>query len=183
MCLESFVRNFVRIFLGDLDSKIKFTFEMYDFDNDGFVTAEDVRIMMSHMPISQNVTVNEVQDLIDQRGLRESFSPRRAKEGLYDEEEGKNLEYMDKKTSQEEIKKFVDSLFDGIEGKKLNFEDYVKLTTEKSSEMFYSLMATLHERLPCSKHYFRMRRKFKENQKGAGSPVRQIASPRRIRGW
>ena len=181
--LESFVRNFVRIFLGDLDSKIKFTFEMYDFDNDGYVTAEDVRIMMSYMPLSQNVTVHAVQALIDQRGLQESFSPRRAKEGLYEEEEGKNQQYEEHKTNHEEIKIFVDSLFEEVNGGKMNFEDYVKLTTEKSSEMFYSLMATLHERLPCSKHYFRMRRKFKESQKGAPSPVRQIASPRRIRGW
>lgn len=57
---ESFIRNFVKIFLGDLESKMLFTFEMYDFDNDGFVTSEDVRIMMSYMPFDRNITVQNV---------------------------------------------------------------------------------------------------------------------------
>ena len=47
---KSFVKNFTCIFIGDLDSKIRFTFNMYDFDNDGLITPEDIRIMMSYMP-------------------------------------------------------------------------------------------------------------------------------------
>jgi hypothetical protein len=34
---------------------MRFTFEMYDFDNDDFVTPEDIRIMMSYMPFNRNV--------------------------------------------------------------------------------------------------------------------------------
>lgn len=57
---ESFVRNFVKIFLGDLESKIQFTFEMYDFDNDGYITTEDVRIMLSYMPLNTDINVQNV---------------------------------------------------------------------------------------------------------------------------
>jgi hypothetical protein len=28
--------------------------------------------------------------------------------------------------------------------------------------MFYSVMTILHEKLPCAKNYFRMRKKFRE---------------------
>ena len=49
MTEESFLRNFSKVFLGSLDEKMMFTFEMYDFDDDGFVTAEDIRIMLSYM--------------------------------------------------------------------------------------------------------------------------------------
>ena len=35
MTLESFVENFTKVFIGDLDVKMRFTFDMYDFDNDG----------------------------------------------------------------------------------------------------------------------------------------------------
>ena len=48
--MENFVEIFTKIFIGDLESKIKFTFEMYDFDNDEYISPEDVRIMMSYMP-------------------------------------------------------------------------------------------------------------------------------------
>lgn len=62
---ESFIKNMVKIFLGDLESKMLFTFEMFDFDNDGYITAEDVRIMMSYIPLNRNIEVHNVQDLID----------------------------------------------------------------------------------------------------------------------
>ena len=58
---KSFVHNFTQLFIGSLDKKMKFTFDMYDFDNDGLVTAEDIRIMMSYMPFNRNVQVNNVQ--------------------------------------------------------------------------------------------------------------------------
>jgi hypothetical protein len=95
---ESFVRNFVKIFLGDLESKIQFTFEMYDFDNDGFITPEDIRIMMSYMPINKDVNVQNAQALIDQRGMQDLGSPKRNKEGLYNEDEGKNTNYENRLT-------------------------------------------------------------------------------------
>ena len=37
---------------------MKFTFEMYDFDNDGLITPEDVRIMMSYMPFDHGVALS-----------------------------------------------------------------------------------------------------------------------------
>lgn len=51
----SFYENFRTIFIGELDDKIKFTFKMYDFDNDGYITPEDIRILMSYMPFDRNV--------------------------------------------------------------------------------------------------------------------------------
>ena len=66
---QQFVENFKTIFMGDLDQKMKFTFDMYDFDNDGFITPEDVRIMMSYMPfnrdICSSIQIQNVQNTIN----------------------------------------------------------------------------------------------------------------------
>lgn len=43
--------------MGDLEDKMRFTFRMYDFDDDGFVTPEDIRIMMSYMTFNRNVKI------------------------------------------------------------------------------------------------------------------------------
>ena len=66
----------------------------------------------------------------------------------------------------------------------MNLMTYSHINMHVSSEMFYSLMACLHEKLPCAKNYFRMRKKFREQQdyKGYMSPVRAMASPKMIRG-
>jgi len=66
---QSFIRNFTSIFIGDLDQKMRFTFQMYDFDNDGMITPEDIRIMMSYMPFNRNVQIQNVQSMIDNRGM------------------------------------------------------------------------------------------------------------------
>ena len=41
--------------MGDLNKKMKFTFNMYDFDNDGYISTEDIRIIMSYMPFKRNI--------------------------------------------------------------------------------------------------------------------------------
>ena len=42
------------IFIGSLDDKIKFTFKMYDSDNDGIIKPDDVRLLLSYMPFNRN---------------------------------------------------------------------------------------------------------------------------------
>ena len=109
------------------------------------------------------------------------------KEGLYQDEEGKNVAYFDRISDQEEIRKFLEDIFQakhaGCDGKRLNWKQFEYINKTISSEMFYSLMAILHERLPCSKNFFRMKKTFRDRE-GAecSSPVRTIASPKMIRG-
>jgi Ca2+-binding EF-hand superfamily protein len=51
---DQFVNHFVKVFLSDMDTKMKMTFKMYDFDNDGLVSREDARIMLSYMPFKRH---------------------------------------------------------------------------------------------------------------------------------
>jgi Ca2+-binding EF-hand superfamily protein len=66
---KSFVQNFTTLFIGDLEAKMRFTFNMYDFDDDGYITPEDIRIMLSYMPFNRNVQLQQVQGLIDETGF------------------------------------------------------------------------------------------------------------------
>jgi len=114
---------------------------MYDFDNDGYLTGEDIRIMMSYMPFKRNVKTSPViklQQVPEDR--RQKY-----KEGLYEDDEGKNVAYSDRITDQEEIKKFLDDIFQaqhaGCDGKRMNYKQFEYINKTISSEMFYSLMA------------------------------------------
>jgi len=66
----------------------------------------------------------------------------------------------------------------------MNYKKFENINKTVSSEMFYSLMAVLHEKLPCAIGFFRMRKKFREsrNDDNYSSPIRSIASPKMIRG-
>lgn len=56
---SKFIENMTKIFIGTLDEKIKFTFKMYDFDNDKIITPEDVRLILSYMPFNRNAKLAE----------------------------------------------------------------------------------------------------------------------------
>ena len=49
--IKEFVHGFFKVYYSNLQSKIKFTFDMYDFDKDGYILKEDVRLILSHIPI------------------------------------------------------------------------------------------------------------------------------------
>ena len=154
--------------------------------------------MMSYMPFNRNVPAGNVQSILDKQGMESINSQRlgspsrgqrgqKQREGLYAEEEGKNVEYIDRQNDQEEIKQFTENIFANHLGsgsnRHMTFKQYDNINKTISSEMFYSLMAVLHEKLPCSTGYFRLRKKFRDARKfDVASPVRTIASPKMIRG-
>jgi len=56
--LKEFVHGFFKIFYSNLDTKIKLTFDLYDFDKDGYIIQEDVRLILSHIPITNTLVGN-----------------------------------------------------------------------------------------------------------------------------
>ena len=124
--MQSFIQNFTDLFIGDINKKMRFCFNMYDFDGDGFITPDDVRIMLSYMPFKRNVPLQNVQTIIDSRAM-ENLSPlkknavispkkmnttsnitplnrQKHNEGLYQDVDGKNIDYRDRISDQEDIK-------------------------------------------------------------------------------
>ena len=79
---------------------------MYDFDNDGYITPEDVRLMLSYLPIKKN-----------------GGSLYTSSEGMLSNEEGSNRKYDERMSEQEDIKQFVHNIFhsgyDGIKDEKM----------------------------------------------------------------
>lgn len=53
--LREFVHGFFKIYYSNLETKIKLSFDIYDFDRDGYITKEDVRLILSHVPIVNQV--------------------------------------------------------------------------------------------------------------------------------
>ena len=68
---------------------------MYDFDNDGYITPDDIKLLMSYLPFNRNV--NEIIK-------KERPTQKNSSEGLMQGDEGKNLKYSDRVSDQEELK-------------------------------------------------------------------------------
>jgi len=95
---------------------MSFIFSLYDFDNDGYISAEDVRIVLSYIPLLRqdlqrssmslyesstslsqeeddgpnSVSIQKILRLESKHALKSQI------EGLYSAEEGKNLDASDR---------------------------------------------------------------------------------------
>lgn len=93
---------------------------------------------------------------------------------------------MDRLQAQEEITKLISNVFG--DKKRISYEDYVRINTDTSSEMFLSLMTLLQTNMPCSANYFKYKANYEQfmqdDNKGpseTGRPegtVKTIASPK-----
>lgn len=164
--MREFVHKIIMTFISDLDTKLRMTFRMYDFNNDGLITKEDVRMVMSYIPFLPD----------------RSEKPDR--EGNYLPEDGRGTDFKQRMLEQKELTNFVNTIFEGKES--LSLEDYNIINKEKSSEMLFSLLSLLHDRLPCSYSFFRFKtnfRKWQQYNNDSGSPAAgrsvysKIASP------
>ncbi len=94
-----------KVYYSKLESKIKLVFDMYDFDGDGKISKEDVRIILVYVPIQH-------------------FSKEEQKkaEGKFTQEGGGLDEFGDIVDIHKQIKIFLDYTFDTKET--LNMEEF-----------------------------------------------------------
>jgi len=165
--LKEFVHGFFKIYYSNLETKMKMAFDIYDFDKDGFIEKEDVRIILSHIPVNNCV------------------SGAVAQEGFFTQEGGGSQVFVDRMETQEEIHKLVSTVFG--DRKRLSFEQFQDVNMNDSSELFLSVLLLLQSSMPCSENFNRYKNNYEKylsaNPEAANKPkseqeVRMIASPR-----
>jgi hypothetical protein len=79
---------------------------------------------------------------------------------------------------QKEIDVFLNKVFAGFPSQTfLTFDDYCHVNKRVSSEMFYSLLSLLHDRLPCSPNCFRLKRVYRERLSQLSGSIENCLSP------
>lgn len=119
----NFVRLMLEIYSSDLDGKMNLVFKVFDFDNDSFITAEDVRMILSYIPRQRDqcssleikdddtnvATPGKPTNTSDTKKSRRETKPslggkkKKRGEGLYFSSMGKNDDENDRKNDTEKI--------------------------------------------------------------------------------
>jgi hypothetical protein len=50
---EEFINGACKLLSQNFDDHIKTVFQLYDFDKDNLVSTEDIRVLLSHVPLNQ----------------------------------------------------------------------------------------------------------------------------------
>ena len=152
-------------------------FSLYDFDNDGYIQREDVKILLSYIPLRKKNFESSAHNLCasstslsqdDDDGRKKNgsacknASTSQIREGLYGYEDGRDLRVEERVEIQSKISSFTEIVFEGRTS--IGLKDFIEFNTSVTSEMFVSVMSILHEKLPCSDYIFRQRKTFKQQE-------------------
>ena len=50
---KEFLSGLLRIYCSNYDQKIRFVFDIYDFDCDGYISKDDISAVLNYMPVGQ----------------------------------------------------------------------------------------------------------------------------------
>ena len=56
--ITEFTEGMTTLFYDSVDKMEKFIFDLYDFDKDGLISKEDVRVVLSYIPLNVKSKVN-----------------------------------------------------------------------------------------------------------------------------
>ena len=122
---EEFVDGFFKLYMGTFQETTRIIFNLLDFDKDGIIKKEDVKLTLSYLPLNN---VNEEND--------------------------KNIEYTNEilgfqMKSLEEIEDIVNNTFKKFEGK-MKFEQFKDTVQNKNSDAFLQIIFFLYQQKPFS---------------------------------
>lgn len=111
------------LFSESYDALTKFIFDFYDFDKDGKISREDIRVVLSYVPLNKKVV----------GGNKLKFEKE---------------DFKDRVESQDELHEILDRSFKNVEFlDKKSFSDVVE---NKASEIFLFILIFLYENRPFS---------------------------------
>ena len=70
LCEEEFVTNFFKLYKGSFEETIEIIFNILDFDKDGIIKKEEVKILLSQLPINEEYEVEELKFKKDKKEIK-----------------------------------------------------------------------------------------------------------------
>lgn len=164
--LREFVYILFKVYYSNFDAQVKLIFDIYDFDRDGYITKEDVHIILNYIP-----TLKAKKD-------------KKTKEGVYTTEGGGDENFEIRIAVQEEISDLLELAFSKKD--KMNLEEFQKFNEEETSDMLVTVLTLLKEKLPCTETFFKLQSTFEQENgiavdsstSSSSKATKTIASPR-----
>ena len=152
--------GFFRVYCSDFETNMKLAFEFYDFDKDGYITEDDVSLVLSYADIN---TKNDEEEKIPYE-RRRSASPR-------------NHDFSDRIENQKEIGKIIELMFKSKN--KMNYEEFKEFNTNESSETILCVLKSLKQQIPCTDNFYKYLKDYRKDikTKSASPPGSMTSSP------
>ena len=151
--LSDFTSGMINLFCEDFDKTSKFIFDFYDYDNDGKISKEDIKTILSYITLGESP---------------HSKSPM------------KDITYNNRVTSQEDLNKILKKCYNNIKGEYMTYDDFKKVVEEVNSDIYLMIYLFLLENKPFKRENIISYMKPEERKNTttlSPSPKKMIASP------
>ena len=161
--LIEFVEGMRTLFYEDYEKNSRFIFDFYDFDNDGKISQEDIRVVLSYITLTYMDPHNSEKKIAH----------------------GVNISYKNRLTSQEELCDILNTCFSDshIKSTKINYKQFKYIIENINSDIYLMIFLFLLERKPFTnkniqsyQHNSRNSSR-KSSDSGKGKRKRLLASP------
>ena len=162
--LKEFLVGFFRVYCSDFETNMKLAFEFYDFDKDGYISEDDVSLVLSYADIHAKEVEEKKENFSDFYKRKRSQSPR-------------NHNFEDRIENQKEIGKVTEKMFGNKS--KMNYEEFKEFNTNESSETIMWVLKSLKQHIPCTDNFYKYLKDYRKNvhAKSASPPGNMTASP------
>lgn len=114
---DEFVKFFLKLLMGSLEQKMLIAFRVYDVDGDDVISDQEVKVVLRNVPIH-----------FEER-YGSSFEKIQSRYHYLQAKEEDNMQ----------IQRFLELMFKEYKDKSMYFDEFQKLATEVTSELFVSV--------------------------------------------
>ena len=165
-CIEliEFVEGMRTLFYEDYEKNSKFIFDFYDFDHDGKISQEDIRVVLSYITLTYMDANNSEKKIVDKN----------------------EISYKNRLSSQEELCDILNTCFNdkNIKSTKINFKQFKYIIENINSDIYLMIFLFLLEKKPFTnkniqsyEHHDSRNNSRKSSKSSKGKGKRLLASP------
>ena len=147
--LIEFVKGMRTLFYEDYEKTSRFIFDFYDFDHDGKITQEDIRVVLSYITLTYS-------DQNSEKKIANTI----------------NISYKNRLTSQEELCDILNKCFTNkhIKSSKIDFKDFKYIIENINSDIYLMIFLFLLEKKPFSNKNIQSYEHHSSNNSRKNSP-------------
>ncbi len=160
--LSEFLEGMKTLFYEDYERNSKFIFDFYDFDHDGKISQEDIRVVLSYITLTYSDSQNSEKKIADKN----------------------NISYKNRLSSQEELVDILNTCFtdNHIKNSKIDFKDFKYIIENINSDIYLMIFLFLLENKPFSNKNLESYEYHSKDNSRKGSPNKNrckklLASP------
>ena len=122
--IKEFINGMIHLFCGNYEQSLHFIFDFYDFDRNGKINKEDIRVVLSYITLADSPDIKS---------------------------SGVNLSYNNRVNSQKELYNILSKCFDKNENSEMDFDNFKNIIENKNSDIYLLILLFILENKPFTK--------------------------------